>query len=57
MDMGKGMHALTRFIAVHSMPWSEEEVVEGAKSMASQLPEGLTWKATYCGYDGKFFCE
>ena len=50
---------LPRFIAVHTMPMTESEAIEGAKEMASkQLPPGVSWKLTYCGFaDNKHFCE
>ncbi len=49
---------MPRFLAVHTMPLNEEEWLEGAKVMASQLPEGFNWERTYCDFStGKFFCE
>jgi len=47
-----------RFIAVHTMPGTEEEVKKLAKDMPPQLPSGVSWKLTYCAFgDNKFFCE
>ena len=49
---------MPRFIAAHTVPFGEEDLIKAAKSMPSQLPPGVTWKLTYCDFaDGKFFCE
>jgi len=49
---------MPRFIAVHTMPWTEEAAITSAKNMPSQLPAGVSWKLTYCDFDdNKFFCE
>ncbi len=49
---------MPRFIAVHTMPGTEEEVKKLAREMPSQLPPGVSWKLTYCAFgDNKFFCE
>lgn len=49
---------MPRFLAVHTMPLSEKEVLESTKAQASQVPEGVTWERAYCNFsDGKFFCE
>ena len=48
---------MPRFVAVHTMPVTEEQLMARFKSMPS-LPKGLSWKLTYCDFkDGKFFCE
>jgi hypothetical protein len=48
---------MPRFIAVHTMPLTEEQLMEMLKNLPA-LPEGTTWKQTYCDFeDGKFFCE
>jgi len=48
---------MPRFIAVHTAPWTEEQLLEMQKYM-SQLPPGISYKLTYCDFDGgKFFCE
>jgi hypothetical protein len=53
----KGVKAMPRFIAVHTMPMTEEQAMALFKSMPA-LPQGVSWKQTYCDFkDGKFFCE
>jgi hypothetical protein len=53
----KGGKAVARFIAVHTMPMTEEQALEMAKNVPP-LPKGITWKYTYSDFkDGKFFCE
>jgi hypothetical protein len=46
---------LPRFVATHTAPFKEDQL----KDMAKQtLPEGFSWKLTYCDFDdNKFFCE
>ena len=49
---------MPRFIAVHTLPWTEEGAKKSTKDFVSQLPPGVTWKLTYCDFDdNKFFCE
>ena len=49
---------MPRFIAVHTAPFTEEQLKATAKDMPPQLPAGITWKLTYCDFaDNKFFCE
>ena len=49
---------MPRFIAIHNMPYNEEQIIATAKNMPSQLPPNLSWNLTYCAFDdGKFFCE
>ena len=52
---------MPRFIAVHTMPMAEEkwgEFAKGASAKMSQLPPGVKYNLTYCGFtDGKFFCD
>ena len=49
---------MPRFIAVHTVPFTEEDLKNTAKDMPSKLPPGVSWKLTYCDFgDGKFFCE
>jgi len=49
---------LPRFIAVHTVPFAEEDLKKAAKDMPPQLPAGVSWKQTYCDFaDNKFFCE
>ena len=52
---------MPRFIAVHTMPMTEEnwdEFAKGASEKMSQLPPGVKYNLTYCGFtDGKFFCD
>jgi hypothetical protein len=47
--------AMPRFIAVHTAPFTEDQLKAAAKDTFSQ---GLSWKLTYCDFDdNKFFCE
>ena len=52
---------MPRFIAVHSLPITEdnwEENMKGPFEKISQLPSGVKYNLTYCGFtDGKFFCD
>ena len=52
---------MPRFIAVHTMPMTEENWDEFAKSVPerlSQVPPGVNYNLTYCDFDdGKFFCD
>ncbi len=49
---------MPRFMAVHSAPFTEADVMGAARDMPRQLPAGVSWKQTYCGFgDNKFFCE
>ena len=52
---------MTRFVAVHTMPMTEDnwqENMKGAFDKLSQLPPGVKYNQTYCGFtDGKFFCD
>ena len=48
---------MPRFIAVHTMPLTEEQWVAMFKNMP-QLPAGVSWNLTYCDFgDGKFICD
>lgn len=48
---------MPRFIAVHTMPMTEEQAMTMFKNMPA-LPPGVSWKLTYCDFDdGKFFCD
>lgn len=49
---------MPKFIAVHTLPQTEAEIMEVVKSLPQQIPAGITWKQTYCDFDEhKFFCE
>ena len=49
---------MPRFIAVHTVPFAEEDLKNAAKALPSQLPPDVSWKLTYCDFaDNKFFCE
>jgi len=48
---------MPRFVAVHTMPMTEEQAMALFKNMPD-LPPGVSWNLTYCDFDdGKFFCE
>ena len=49
---------MPRFIAAHTVPWTEEQLNEIGENMIPKLPPGILFKLTYCDFDdGKFFCE
>jgi len=50
---------MPRFIAVHTMPMTEEQWKERMMSGEKPaFPPDVAWKTTYCDFaDGKFFCE
>ena len=49
---------MPRFIAVHTMPVTEEQWKENTDKGMPPLPPGVSWNLTYCDFtDGKFFCE
>jgi len=49
---------MPRFIAVHTLPATEEQMKKSAQDMPPKLPAGLSWKLTYCDFNSnKFFCE
>lgn len=49
---------MPRFIAVHSLPYDELELMAMLQEMAPKVPPGFTWKQTYCDFDNKkHFCE
>ena len=49
---------MPRFVAVHTMPMTEEQWKERMSGEWPSFPPGVTWKLTYCDFaDGKFFCE
>ena len=48
---------MSRFMAIHTLPYTEAQLKEAAKSMP-KLPAGLKWKQSYCDFAShKFFCE
>ena len=49
---------MPKFIAIHTVPYNEEQIIATAKSMPGQLPADVSWNLTYCDFDdNKFFCE
>lgn len=42
---------MPKFIAVHSMPYNEEQIIATVQTMPSQLPTGVSWNITYCAFD------
>jgi hypothetical protein len=52
---------MPRFIAVHTLPFTEVQFLETMKEHAerlSELPPGVTYNLGYCGFaDNKFFCD
>jgi hypothetical protein len=52
-----GGKIMSRFMAVHTMAATKEQLT-GSMAQLSKLPQGITWKQTYCDFAGnKFFCE
>ncbi len=46
---------MPRFIAVHSVPFTEQQFTDWAKQPSAK---GFSWKLTYCDFDeNKFFCD
>ena len=49
---------MPRFVAVHTLPYTEAEFMEMLKQPMPQYPPGVNWKLTYCSFDDhKFFCD
>jgi hypothetical protein len=50
---------MAKFMAVHTLPgYTEEKMAATAKQMVSNIPQGFSWKLTYCAFDqNKYFCE
>ncbi|OGO21452.1 MAG: hypothetical protein A2144_03340 [Chloroflexi bacterium RBG_16_50_9] len=49
---------MPRFIAVHTLPYTEAQFMEMLKQPMPKPPRGVAWKQTYCSFaDHKFFCE
>ena len=50
---------MSRFIAAHSVPFTEEQLIGLAKEEAPKFKEaGITWIRTHCDFDdNKHFCE
>lgn len=52
---------MARFMAVHTLPYTEKKWKEDMKTnseMLSKLPPGVSYNSTYCDFaDGKFFCD
>ena len=54
----KEVTTVPRFIAVHTAPFTEEQLKAFAKNPPTPYPPGVSWKLTYCDFaDKKFFCE
>jgi hypothetical protein len=52
---GQEVVAMPRFIAVHPLAFTEEQLKPLAKE---QLPEGATWHGTYCAVaENKSYCH
>jgi hypothetical protein len=51
---------MPKFIAVHTLPFSEEQFIAQSKDLVSKskFPKGFNWTLTQCAFgDHKFFCE
>lgn len=48
---------MSRLIAVHTMPITEEQLMAMLESMPP-LPEGIVWRKSYCNFaENRLFCE
>jgi hypothetical protein len=53
--MGPEVSAVLRFIAVHPVGFTEEQLAPLAKE---PLPEGVTWHSTYCAFaENRSYCH
>jgi len=49
---------MPRFMVIHKAPFTEEELTARAKAAPNYLPEGVSWKCSYCDFAGNVhFCE
>jgi hypothetical protein len=49
---------MPRFVAVHSMPGTEEELIAMLKPLAPKIPPGYTWVESFCDFqNNKQFCN
>ncbi len=49
---------MPRYIAVHSIPMGEAELMGMLKEIAPKIPPGFSWKETFSDFsDGKHFCN
>lgn len=48
---------MSRFIAVHTMPMTEEQLMAMLQGMPP-LPAGIAWRKSYCNFSAnRLFCE
>jgi len=49
---------MPRFIVVHEASFTEEELIARAKAAVNYLPEGVSWRCSYCDFAAnRHFCE
>jgi hypothetical protein len=49
---------MPRFMAVHTLPLNEQELMAMLQEMAPKIPSDYTWKQSWCDFDdNKHFCE
>jgi hypothetical protein len=49
---------MSRFLVVHTAPFTAEELIARAKAAPSYMPKDVTWRCSYCDFAGnKHFCE
>ena len=49
---------MPRYIAVHSLPFDEKELLGMFQELAPQIPEGFAWNQSWCDcQNAKHFCE
>jgi hypothetical protein len=49
---------MARFMAVHSMPGTEQELISMLKQAAPKIPPGFKWVESYCDFKNhKQFCN
>ena len=49
---------MPRFMVVHKVPFTEEELIARAKAAPNYMPKGVSWRCSYCDFtENKHFCE
>ena len=49
---------MSRFMAVHSLPYSEQEMMGMLQEMAPKIPPEFKWNQSWCDFnDQKHFCD
>ena len=49
---------MPRVMVVHKAPFTEEELIARAKAAPNYIPEGVSWRCSYCDFaENEHFCE